>query len=94
MTDGVIKNSKEGSSLYFQYAKENHTGTYRCQFRNSNETVDQTIVVSVLYAGDDTGIIIGILVAMAAVIILIVILGVKIFKDKVGFHSFSISINH
>lgn len=83
MTDGLVKNTKEGSLLFFQYAKENHTGTYRCQFQNSDDKVSRTVVVSVLYADDNTGIIIGILVAFAAVVVLIVILGLKIYKDKV-----------
>ena len=85
VTEGVVNNSSGSkSSLYVQYAKENHAGTYRCQFENSAESVSRSISVSVL--DNDLNIIIaGIIGVVVFAVILSVVLGIRIYKDKVCF---------
>ena len=82
VSDGELKSSAIGSSLNYEYAKENNAGTYRCVFKNSGESVYRTMFVTVNKDVNE-GIIAGIVIVIAIVVILIAILGRKIYKDKV-----------
>lgn len=82
MEDGDVSNFTEGSSLYVQFAKESHAGTYRCQFENFAESISRSFNVLVLDADVNTAII-AVIVVVIALIILLIVLSLRIYKDKV-----------
>ena len=72
------------SVIYFQYAKPEHAGSYKCVGTNKNGTTEMDFFVAVNVRSADRGIIAGIVVAFILVVFLLVLLVRKIRDAKVN----------